>query len=156
MEKEVGIYLDHSDAKMPTLAYEGDVGYDLYAIEDTIIPFGALVEVNTGVHLQLPSDVFAQINTRSSFGKKGLCLHHGVIDSGFTGQLSIWIFNIGKTLSFNYDEDQSVYKGHDIYINKGDKIAQILFHKAERPLLKQIKRLKKTERGDKGHGSSGK
>lgn len=162
---EVGIYLDHPDAKMPTLAYKGDVGYDLYALEDIEIPFGTFVEVSTGVHLQLPPDMFARLAARSSFGKNGLMIHAGVIDSGFTGTLTIWVYNIGaSTVSVpridSLGERYSTIEKEDdpgsYFIKKGDKIAQILFHKTERPELKQIKRLKKTERGDKGHGSSGK
>jgi len=137
---EIGIYLDNENAKMSTRAYRGDVGYDLYSIEDVIIPKFSFKEIKTGVHLAMPRGIFAQINTRSSFARKGLFVHHGVIDSGFTGELTVHVYNLG----------------YQVEIKKGDRIAQILFHKAERPKLKIINKLPITERGDKGHGSSGK
>ena len=157
---EIGIYLSHPDAKMPTRAYEGDVGYDLYADRDIEIPFGAFAEVSTGVHLQLPPDMFTQIAARSSYGKNGLIIHPGTIDSGYTGELTIWIYNIGaRTVDVSEEWITRVKKENNpgpYYVYKGEKIAQMIFHKAERPELKQVKNLKQTERGDKGHGSSGK
>ena len=147
----VGIYRDHEDAIMPTCAYDNDVGYDLYALEDVDIRPGTLMEVRTGVHLALPPGVFAQINTRSSFGKQGLMVHHGVIDPGYTGELSLWVMNIVGTVDKN-----EVIRRDPCSIKKGDKVAQILFHRALTPTLKKIKSLPKTDRGNKGHGSSGK
>ena len=148
---EVGIYLNHEDALVPTNAYGDDVGYDLYAIEDVEIPAGSFVTVRTGVHLVLPKGMFAQVNTRSSYGKQGLFVHHGVIDPGYTGELTLWVMNIANEVM-----DTGMVRKETFIIEKGNKIGQILFHKAETPKLKVVKTLPKTERGDKGHGSSGK
>ena len=41
-------------------------------------------------------------------------------------------------------------------VKKGDRVAQLLFHTAERPVLESLKSLPVTERGEKGYGSSGK
>lgn len=149
-EPKVGIYLSHEDAKMPTRAYEHDVGYDLYAIEDVEIMPGTVQLVKTGVHLSLPDDVFAQINTRSSHGKVGVYSHHGVIDPGYTGEVSVWVMNVAAEV-----EDTGVIKKNPFLVEKGNKIGQILFHKAYTPEITQIKKLPETDRGDKGHGSSG-
>lgn len=137
----VGIFLDNKDAKMLTRAHQTDVGYDIYSIEDYIIPIGQQKEVKTGVHLILPEGMFAQVNTRSSFGKNGYYVHHGVIDPGYTGEISIFVFNLCGTT--------------ELKIKKGDKIAQIVFHKAEYPQLIRSDFLPTTERGEKGFGSSG-
>ena len=147
---KVGIYLDNEDAKMPTRAYTHDVGYDLYAIEDMDVLPGTYATIKTGVHLALPEGMFAQINTRSSYGKRGLYVHHGVIDPGFTGEITLWVMNIAAKV-----EDTGTIRKETFTILKGDKIAQILFHKAETPSLKKINKLPTTDRGDKGHGSSG-
>ena len=146
----VGIYLDHVDAKIPTCAYAGDVGYDLYAIEDVIVPVGCVCLVKTGVHLSMPKNIFVQINTRSSYGKQGILLHHGVVDSGYTGELSVWVMNLAKPV-----DPQGVQLIAPFIIKKGDKIGQLLFHKAERVNIKQISELPETARGNKGCGSSG-
>ena len=152
----LGIYLNHPDAKMPTRAYEHDVGYDLYAIEDMIVPIGGVREVSTGIHIVTPPGIFPQINARSSFGKQGIIIHHGVMDPGYTGEISVWIMNVAQTLTehiFKAAGNNSI--STDFIIKKGDKIGQLLFHKAEYVDIEQISELPKTERGDKGHGSSG-
>jgi dUTP pyrophosphatase len=147
---EVGIYLEAPNAQLPTCAYDGDVGYDLYAIEDVIVPVGCIKCVRTGVHLAMPKNIFAQINTRSSWGKQGVLLHHGVIDSGYTGPIEVWVMNLAKSV-----DDKGLQLVTPFIIKKGDKIGQLLFHKAERVNIVQISELPKTERGEKGCGSSG-
>lgn len=147
----IGIYRSHPDAKLPSTAYASDVGYDLYAVDDYEIQPGERIEVKTGVHLVLPPDIFAQINTRSSFGKNGLTVHHGVIDPGYTGEISLWVYNLAAIR-----DDNGVVRHSTYTIKKGDRVAQLLFHKAERPILQVLRSLPETERGDKGHGSSGK
>ena len=147
----VGIFNTHPDAHTPTLAYKNDVGYDLYAVDDYEITFGEMVEVHTGIHLVMPDNMFAQINTRSSFGKRGLIVHHGVIDSGYTGPLTLWVSNFAAIRDAN-----GVLHRDSYIIKKGDRVAQLLFHTAERPVLESLKSLPVTERGEKGYGSSGK
>lgn len=148
--KSVGIYLDHVDAKIPTRAYKNDVGYDLYASEDVTIPVGCVCEVQTGIHLALPPKMFAQINTRSSYGAQGIMLHHGVLDPGYTGQVSVWAMNLARSI-----DNSGLQLVTPFTIKKGDKIGQLLFHKAEYVNMQQISNLPETERGDKSHGSSG-
>lgn len=146
----VGVYLNHEAAKLPYNAYNGDVGYDLYAIEDYIIYPGEMVEVKTGVHLAMPENIFAQVNTRSSFGRNGLTVHHGVIDSGYTGEITLWISNLAAVRDSVGAVRRSPYT-----IKKGDRVAQLLFHEAVRPEIVQVQELPTTERGDKCCGSSG-
>jgi len=146
----IGVYLSEEDGILPNLVYDSDVGYDIRAIEDIIVPVGCVCLVRTGVHLAMPENIFAQVNIRSSYGKRGILLHHGVIDSGYTGEISVWVMNIAKPV-----DNQGLQLIAPFIIKKGDKIGQLLFHRAERVNIKQINKLPQTERGDKGHGSSG-
>lgn len=146
----VGVYLSKGATDLPKLVYADDVGYDLYAIEDVTVPIGCVCLVNTGVHLAMPKGIFVQVNARSSYGKQGVILHHGVIDPGYTGEISIWVMNLAKPI-----DHQGLQLISPFVIKKGDKIGQLLFHRAERVNIQQISELPKTERGDKGHGSSG-
>ena len=146
----VGVYLDSVDTVLPDLVYSSDVGYDIRSIEDTTIPVGCVKLVRTGIHLAMPENIFVQVNTRSSYGKQGILLHHGVIDSGYTGELSIWVMNLAMPI-----DQHGLQIVAPFIIKKGDKIGQLLFHKAERVNIKQINELPQTERGDNGHGSSG-
>ena len=152
---KVGIFISKEGfskgAKPPTRAYKGDVGHDLYAIEDIEIPFGEMTEIRTGIHLVLPEGVFAQVNTRSSYGKKGVVLHHGVIDQGYTGEITIWAMNVAATRDAN-----GMTHREPFVIRKGEKVGQLLFHQSVYADWKIIEKLPKTERGDKFNGSSGK
>ena len=125
---------------MPSRAYKDDVGYDLYARESVVIPRGEMVEVSTGVRLGMPKGTYCQVNTRSSYGKRGMVVHHGVIDPGYTGEITLWISNV---------------TGSQCVIMPGDKIAQLLFHKAEYVNLEVTTKIVKTDGGTKGQGSSG-
>lgn len=60
-------------ATIPTKANPTDVGFDLYAAEDVLLlPFVPTL-VQTGIAIELPSNIEAQIRPRS-----GLALKHGV------------------------------------------------------------------------------
>lgn len=146
----VGVYLSAGATDLPKLVYASDVGYDIRAIEDVTVPVGCVCPVHTGIHLAMPNDIFVQVNIRSSYGKQGIILHHGVIDSGYTGEISIFVMNLAKPV-----DPQGLQLVKPFIIKKGDKIGQLLFHKAERVNIKQVSELPKTERGDKGYGSSG-
>lgn len=146
----VGVYLSEDNAVLPDLVYASDVGYDIRAIEDVTVPVGCVCLVRTGVHLAMPKNIFVQVNTRSSYGKQGILLHHGVVDSGYTGEISIWVMNLARPVTL-----EGLQLVAPFVIKKGDKIGQLLFHKAERVNIEQINELPKTARGDKGHGSSG-
>jgi len=146
----VGVYLSEETSVLPNLTYSSDVGYDLYAIEEVVVPMGCVCFVRTGVHLAMPENIFAQVNTRSSYGKQGVFLHHGVIDSGYTGEVGVLVMNVAKPVN-----KQGLQLVAPFTIKKGDKVGQLLFHKAERVNIKQIDELPTTERGNKGYGSSG-
>jgi dUTP pyrophosphatase len=152
---KVGIFIPEKSqekgAKVPTRAYQGDVGHDVYAIEDVEVPFGEMVEIRTGIHLVLPEGVFAQVNTRSSYGKNGVILHHGVIDQGYTGEVTIWAMNVAATRDVN-----GMTHREPFIIRKGEKIGQLLFHESVCADWEVVKKLPKTERGDKFNASSGK
>jgi dUTP pyrophosphatase len=136
-------YLKSSpEARIDNPHYEGDVGYDIYSIEEKILfPFFPQV-VGTGVSLSMPFTTYCTIETRSGHGvKNNLRCHRGIIDSGYRGKLSVKVYNHG-------------WKPYRI--KKGEKIAQIVFHPVLKPFLKEVKELDTTFRGEKGFGSSNK
>jgi len=130
------IRLVHKDAKMPTRAYYGDAGVDAYSIVDLVVPAKGFGEAGLGIALNLEPGYWAQIQTRSSFGKKGVQVHAGVIDQGYKGELSVFLFN---------------HSDNDLVIKKGDKIAQIILHRLQYDgVLPEINEA----RGARGYGSS--
>ena len=112
----------HPEAKVPSNAYADDVGYDVYAVEDISIPYGMTQEINVGLAIECPSGYYFTIDTRGGHGMQGKVVHRGIVDPGYRGRITIHFRNISHDLANN--------KGMPFYIKKGDKVAQLLFHKA--------------------------
>src|SRR5574343_349602 len=95
MEKQVEVKFVklHKDAKMPSRGYAGDACYDFYTTTEVIIPARGFSEIDLGIAIELPEHYEMTFRSRSSFGRKGLQVHPGTIDSGYRGYLSVFIFN---------------------------------------------------------------
>ena len=65
---------------LPTRAYEGDAGYDLYASEGVprMILAGEKVMVKTSIGVHLPPHTFGQLASRSGLAQNGLTVVSGV------------------------------------------------------------------------------
>ena len=102
------------------------------------------VPVYTGLYLETPEGVVGLIWPRSGLSAKhGIDVLAGVIDSSYRGEIIVCLLNTGDDA---------------IKFNAGDRIAQILFqeHKTyDNVKVDSLEDLTKTERSDKGFGSSG-
>lgn len=131
----------HSDAKIPRFALSGDVGMDLYSIEDRIIKPGQRISCPTGIAIKIPQGYVALIWDKSGPSHKyGIKTLGGVIDSNYTGEYLIGLVNLGQ---------------EDFVIEKGQKIAQVLFQKVEIPEVEEVDELEETNRGSGRFGSTG-
>ena len=127
-------------AYMPTLAHADDGGYDLRSpLNFTIPPRGHSIIV-TGVHIALPRSCVGRIENKSSVFTRLHCVTSGLIDPGYTGSICVTLYNLGDS---------------PVRIEKGQKIAQLVITPVKRPRLKLVARLKDTERGSGGVGSTG-
>lgn len=133
------IVLDEG-AKMPTKAHTTDGGFDLYSREDVCIYAGSFYSFATGVHMGIPEGYVGFLKSKSGLNVKHSIQSEGVIDSGYTGELVVKLYNHG-------DEDYTV--------KTGDKISQIVFLPIPEINLVQVNELGKTERANDGFGSSG-
>ncbi|MCK5466307.1 dUTP diphosphatase [Candidatus Parcubacteria bacterium] len=131
------------DAKIPNYAHEGDAGLDIYSAEENyILKSGERKGFLTGIKMEIPSGYVGLIWDKSGLASKhGIKTMAGVIDSSYRGEVAIVLINLG---SENY------------LIEKNTKIAQILIQKAEYAETEEVENLDKTERGDRGFGSTGK
>ena len=79
----------------PTRAHGTDAGLDLYVPEGQgcLVRPGAVYTIDLGIRLAIPDGYYGQLTLRSSAGKKGLTLPHGVgvIDSGYRGNLKVLV-----------------------------------------------------------------
>ena len=146
LEIEIGIAKLEPGAITPTQGSAQAAGWDLYALEETIVKKYQSSMIRTGIAVAIPDGWEGQIRCRSSLGKKGMIMPNGVgtIDSDYRGELMVLATWIGQ--------------GEEFLVNKGERIAQLLF--AQVPTVKFIEmkydELGITERGVGGFGSSGK
>jgi dUTP pyrophosphatase len=134
------------NAIVPTKSHITDAGYDLYAMEDAVIYPEDTLLVRTGIGFAIPTGYAGLIWDRSGLGSKGLHRHGGVIDSEYRGEVKVALSN---TLSHEKMMDNV------FLINKGDRIAQILFQKVPHFDLVEVEDLDDTDRGKSGFGSTG-
>lgn len=79
----------------PVRAHPADAGLDLYVPEGQgcLVRRGAVYTIDLGVRVAIPDGYYGQLTLRSSAGKKGLMIPHGVgvIDSGYRGNLKVLV-----------------------------------------------------------------
>ena len=138
---EIKIKKLNPEAKIPQFALKGDVGMDLYSAEEVVIRPGERISCKTGIAMKIPDGYAALIWDKSGPSHKfGIKTLSGVFDSNYTGEYMIGLVNLGK---------------EDYKIEKGQKIAQVLFQKIEIPEILEVDELEKTNRGTGAFGSTG-
>lgn len=142
----------HKDAVIPKYETKGAVGVDLAAVSVEYDNYGNLV-VGTGLAIQLPEGYYADLRPRSSISKYDLVLANsiGTVDADYTGEL-ILKFKPSDYFAVNRDD---VYGDGEIY-KVGDRVAQLLILPYPKINFIEVDELDKTERGNKGFGSTGK
>ena len=131
--------------RMPTYETEGSAGADLRAYLDepvTLMP-GERKLIPTGLYVELPQGIEAQVRARSGLSiKHGIGLVNGVgtVDSDYRGEWNVPLINFSDEL---------------YTINDGDRIAQVVFSRYERASYESVEKINETERGDGGFGHTG-
>ena len=145
--EELKVYLSR-DTKIPTRAHGTDAGLDIFAPESITLYAGNSVEVDTGVHIEIPKGFCGLLKSKSGLNVNHSITGEGVIDHGYTGSICVKLYNNSKDEKFHFFE-------------KGDKLIQLLIVPVETPKLVLVENIadlygEETERGDNGFGSSGK
>jgi dUTP pyrophosphatase len=142
-EETIRVQLLRAGARMPVRATALASGYDLYACLD-----GRTVEVGqrptlvgTGVALEVPAGLDAQVRPRSGLARQGVLTTYGTIDADYRGELMINMYTMAPDIR---------YVVHD-----GDRIAQLVITRLVDTELEQALVLSETARGNGGHGSTG-
>lgn len=136
------IEFKHPLAKTPKRANSTDAGLDLFV---TCVEKLGLFKVQYwfGVAMTPPEGCFIDLRARSSVHKTFQILSNccGTGDNGFTGEY--------RAVFYRIPFFSKLYK-------VGERAAQIIIQKYEHPTLLQVAKLKESERGSGGYGSSGK
>jgi dUTP pyrophosphatase len=128
------------EAKIPSYAHAGDVGMDLYSLEEKTVMPGEHARFFTGFAMEFPIGYAAIVKDKSSISKAGLHTMGGVFDAGFRGEYNVHLVNLS-------DKPYT--------IEKGDKIAQIVMLPIEMPDIEESDELSDSTRGTGGFGSTG-
>lgn len=143
--------------KLPSKAHATDAGWDLYATEDISIYPGQVMKHPLNIRLQLPTNTWAEITSKSGLGAKGLMVYAGVIDQSYRGIPHVVFTNLW--LIDQIDENGfPLMRTNPIVIKKGEKLAQLIMNPySEQFYLTQVDKVETdTDRSTGGFGSSGK
>ena len=134
-----------ADLPYPDYATEGASGVDLRAAvtEPVWVRRGEIVLVPTGIALALPNGIEAQVRARS-----GLALRHGItlvngpgtIDADYRGEIGVILSNL---------------KDEPFLVERGMRIAQLVFAPVLRVRFAAVADLELSERGAGGFGHTG-
>lgn len=131
--------------KLPFKAHRTDAGFDLFATSDIEVIPGQIMKHPLNIRMKLPAGTYAQIESKSGLGSKGLLVYAGVIDESYRGIPHV----IGANLN--------IHEGAPILIKKGDKLAQLTMRPhCNEYYMTQVESVDTdTERGEGGFGSTG-
>ena len=131
------------EAVLPTRAYEGDAGLDLPSADALVLAPGERAVVGTGLAVAVPDGHAGFVQPRS-----GLAARHGItivnapglVDSGYRGEVKVVLLNTGA---------------EPFEVEPGMRIAQFVVLPVAAVEPVEVAELPATERGERGHGSSG-
>jgi dUTP pyrophosphatase len=137
--------LDDPAWPVPAFGSEWASGLDLAAALDgpVVMAPGEIRLIPTGWAVAIPNGYEGQVRPRSGVAlRKGLTVINtpGTIDSDYRGEISLAMVNLGR-------EPQTV--------SRGDRLAQLVISRVERPALRVAESLPGTARGDGAFGSTG-
>ena len=138
--------INESAHQLPEYETIASAGMDLRAnISEAIIlkPLARAI-IKTGLFIELPVGVEAQVRPRSGLAAKhGLTVLNspGTVDADYRGEIGVILVNLSDT---------------DFKIENGERIAQLVIGKHERADWIEVNQLNETSRGEGGFGSTGK
>jgi dUTP pyrophosphatase len=140
------VVLSHAEG-LPELKYMTPEasGLDLRAAIDEPMALKPMERalVPTGLMVAIPEGFEGQVRPRSGMAyKNGITVLNtpGTIDSDYRGEVAVIVINLGS---------------EEYVVNRGDRIAQLVFSPIVRARLDAVPSLDATERGDGGFGHTG-
>lgn len=135
----------NEDLPLPETMTAGASGFDLRAAVKELVTLypGERTLIPTGIAIAMPERLEAQVRPRS-----GLALKHGItvlntpgtIDADYRGEIGVILINLGE---------------EPFTVQRGDRIAQLVFQQVARVELVEVEELPPSERGTGGFGSTG-
>lgn len=126
----------------PFRAHPTDSGLDLRArIEIPLVIYPRDIEtIPVGIAIELPPGYEGQIRPRSGLSKQGVIAAFGTVDNGYRGEIKVTLINTSARA---------------VEIQPYERIAQLVVAPVTIPDVEYVDELSDTERGENGHGSTG-
>lgn len=131
-------------ARLPSRAYPGDAGLDLYALQAATLAPGERAAVRTGIAVEIPEGQAGLVLPRSGLARRhGISVVNapGLIDAGYRGEVQVLLLNTDRSEPFA--------------LAAGDRIAQLVLVSVHTAEVVEVDELALSERGAGGFGSSG-
>ena len=144
VNKNLPVLIVAQDGFLPTYAQPGDAGADLRSRVAAVVPAHGRILVPTGVSIALPDGYVGLVHPRSGLAHKhGITVLNtpGTVDAGYRGEIAVNLYNSTDT---------------DFPVEVGDRIAQLVIQQVERAEFVRVEKLPESDRGEGGHGSTGK
>ena len=100
-------------AQVLTMRSPGSAGYDFHLTQEVVLKPGDIKKIDLGFGLEMPHNVFATIEARSSMGQCPVDVFRGVIDSDFRSNIFTILRNFSR---------------QTVTIPGNRKIGQLVFH----------------------------
>jgi dUTP pyrophosphatase len=132
----------HENAKLPQKNHASDTGYDVFCVEDKVVPARGSAVVDVGLKFaNIPEGYWIKVEGRSGLGfKHGILPHPGIIDNGYRGDAGVKLYNLTDV---------------DYQVKAGDRIAQFVLYPTVHADV-AFGEAQESDRGEKGFGASGK
>jgi dUTP pyrophosphatase len=132
---------DDEPFTLPARQHPHDAGFDLCVSRPVAIMPYSFAIICTNLAVAIPTGVWAMLLARSStFYRKRLIVHPGVIDSGYRGEVQALVYNP---------------TGDRIAVDAGERLFQLLLHANLDVVAEEAGHLPAGERGTEGFGSTG-
>ncbi|RNL88693.1 dUTP diphosphatase [Sinomicrobium pectinilyticum] len=137
--------INRSKHALPNYETSASAGMDLRADlgEPVVLKPLQRAVVKTGLFIELPVGIEAQVRPRSGLAaKKGITVLNapGTIDADYRGEIGVILVNLSDT---------------DFVVEDGERIAQLVIARHERARWEEVETLSETVRGEGGFGSTG-
>jgi len=137
--------INKSTHALPHYETIASAGMDLRAniLENIVLKPMERTIVPTGLFLELPIGIEAQVRPRSGLAaKKGITVLNapGTVDADYRGEVGVILINLSSEA---------------FVIENGERIAQLVIAKHERAEWEAVETLTETKRGSGGFGSTG-
>lgn len=130
-----------SKAILPQYAHPGDVGMDLFSLEDYELKPGERKKFDLGFALEFETGYAAIVKDKGGPPLKyGTHTMGGVFDAGYRGEYNVMLINLGS---------------ENVEIKQGQKIAQLVVYPVVIADLQETDKLGDSARGEGRHGSTG-